>query len=452
MTSLFDRAFAPSKTAIPIKLIDPAQLKKLKSVWVKTMKFEAEPGQVCLVPGTSGKLQEVLVGMGDVDPWALASLPQQLPKGVYALQSSLKGSKLSSVLIGWALGFYRFDALKETSADLPEAKLILPTGVDQNYLRAVIECVKRIRDLINLPANHLTPLALADEAETIAKKFGAEISVVKDQKKMAKDFPLVYGVGKSSSNPPCFIELRWGKKNHPKLALVGKGVTFDTGGLNLKTGSSMGLMKKDMGGAAHALGLAHAIMALKLPINLRVYVPTAENAVSGTAMRPQDVMKSRKGISVEIDNTDAEGRLLLADALAKACEDKPDYIIDFATLTGAARVALGPEIPALFSNDSSWSKRLLKEAEKYREPLWEMPLYQGYKVFNRGKTGDMTNSASTPFAGAITAALFLESFVEPSIPWMHLDLYGWNPSSRPGRPEGGEAFCIQSLLGVIKGL
>lgn len=452
MTSLFDQAFTTSKTTIPLNLITSKQLQKIKSDWIKATDFKAEQGQICILPHKTGKVQEVLVGSQEFDSWALAHLPSQLPKGNYKLKSPFKGEKLHSLLIGWALAFYTFDHHKKEPVPRPQAKLIFPDEADRKYVRTVIESITTIRDLINMPANHLSPFALADQAKKIAKMHGADITVIKDQSKLAQDFPLVYAVGKSSTNAPCFIEMRWGKKTHPKLALIGKGVTFDTGGLNLKPGSAMGLMKKDMGGAAHALGVAQAIMALNLPVNLRVYVPSAENAVSGTAMRPQDVLMSRKGLTVEIDNTDAEGRLLLADALTKACEDKADYLIDFSTLTGAARVALGPEIPALFSNTPKWAQELVKRSAEYEEPFWELPLYKGYRKWNTGKSGDLTNSANTPFAGAILAGLFLESFVEPTIPWIHLDLYGWNPTAKPGRPEGGEAFGVRSLLAIIQEL
>lgn len=452
MTSLFDQAFTSSKKTIPLKLVDQKTLKKIKSTWINSVGFEAQPGQLCMVPGKAGGLQEILVGVDTFDPWLLAALPSKLPKGHYRLDTSYKGDQLNTLLIGWVLGFYDFNRFKQHPASLPSTKLTFPQNADKKYVRAITESISTIRDLINTPADHLTPHVLADEAQKIAKAHKAKITVIKDQKKLEKDFPLVYGVGKGSANAPCFIEIKWGKKTHPKLALVGKGVTFDTGGLNIKPGAAMGLMKKDMGGAAHALGVAQAIMTLNLPVNLRVYVPAAENAVSGTAMRPQDVLRSRKGLTVEIDNTDAEGRLILADALCKASEDKADYIINFSTLTGAARVALGPDIPALFSNTSKWAQKLVKISAQNDEPFWELPLHKGYKKWNEGKTGDLTNSAKTPFAGAILAGLFLEEFVDPKTPWIHLDLYGWNPSPKPGRPEGGEAFGVKSLLSLIEKL
>ncbi|MBI3440481.1 MAG: leucyl aminopeptidase family protein, partial [Proteobacteria bacterium] len=299
-------------------------------------------------------------------------------------------------------------------------------------------------------ANDLGPEELARASQTLAKKFKkTSISIIVGEDLLKKNYPAVYAVGKGSPRKPCFIDIHWGDKKHPLVTLIGKGVCFDTGGLNLKPGNAMVLMKKDMGGAAHVLGLAQMIMSQKLPVRLRVLIPTVENSTGGNSYRPGDILATRKGISVEVGDTDAEGRIILADALTTACAGHPALIIDFATLTGAARVALGPDLPAMFSNDDAVAEALLQSSKKTEDPLWRLPLWQPYKDMLQSKVAD-TNNIGGNYAGAITAALFLEKFVDKKIPWVHIDTFAWNPGTKPGRPEGGEALGLRACYELIR--
>jgi leucyl aminopeptidase len=326
---------------------------------------------------------------------------------------------------------------------------VWPDAADRAAVQRTAEAIYLVRDLINLPANDLGPAELADAAEKLARRHKAKCRVIVGDELIEAGYPAIHAVGRASVRAPRLIDLTWGRKSHSKVTIVGKGVCFDSGGLDIKPSSGMLLMKKDMGGAAHALGLAHMIMAAGLPVRLRVLVPAVENMVSGDAFRPLDVLRTRKGLTVEVGNTDAEGRLILCDALAEACREKPALLVDFSTLTGAARVALGPDIPAMFSNDDALADDLAAAGRAVSDPVWRLPLHQPYRKGLDSKVADIGNVASGGFAGAIVAGLFLEAFVEPGIPWAHFDLSAWNFSARPGRPEGGEALALRAVHAVI---
>ncbi len=423
-----------------------------KHPWLTSCGFKAGAHNIALLPGKNGVLAGVAVGIDDSpDLWSIASLPGKLPAGEYAIADAVSPAIATQLCLGWELGRYDFDRYRAPK-DHPRVMLQYPANADTAYVSSMLAAYTLARDLINTPPNDMTPVDLASTARTVAAEYGAKISVLDDQQTLEKEYPLLYAVGKASSHAPCLIDMRWGKKNHRKVTLVGKGVCFDTGGLDLKSGSNMRLMKKDMGGAAVVLGLAVAIMRAKLPVCLRVLVPAVENSVAGNAMRPSDIIKSRKGSTVEIGDTDAEGRLILADALFEASREKPDLLIDCATLTGAARVALGTELPALFSNTSDILKNLPDVAASQHDPVWSMPLHAPYRGHLNSKIADICNIPSSGYGGAIAAALFLQEFVEHDVPWLHLDMMAWNLSAKPGRPEGGEAMGVRALFAWISNM
>ena len=419
--------------------------------WVKAARFKGEAGGICMVPDDQGLPSKVLVGVGDNDdPWIWAAVAGKLPPGHYRIQSEMDAAKANWAALGWILAGYQFRRYKKPKAkELPQ--LVWPVLADRPYIRATVKAIFLVRDLINTPAADLGPAELAAAALEVGRGLGAQSRVIVGDDLLAENYPMIYAVGQAAApgREPRLVDMRWGDPNHPKVTLVGKGVCFDSGGLDLKSSSNMKLMKKDMGGAAHVLGLASMIMGLKLPVRLRVLIPAVENAVSGKAMRPLDVLQSRKGISVEIGNTDAEGRLILADALWEASQEKPDLLLDFATLTGAARSALGVELPALFSNSTALANRLLAAGESKHDPMWRLPLHKPYRRMLDSKVADINSASDSPFAGAITAALFLQEFVGPGVDWAHLDVMAWNPSPRPGRPEGGEALALRSAFFAI---
>ncbi|NVK19373.1 MAG: leucyl aminopeptidase family protein [Methylocystaceae bacterium] len=426
------------------------QTKDLQN-WVNAHDYKASPGSTLNVPGKKGSIDSVLVGVSsDNIMWDYAGLPASLPKGTYKIKGRLKEEEADTACLGWALGTYSFDWYKESTKDF--ASLVIPKSTDTTRLEALAGGIELTRDLINIPAADMGPVELAQAACDLAADFDAECTLIQDQDLVEQNFPAVYAVGKGAADDrrPCLIDMAWGDDKNPKVTLVGKGVCFDTGGLDIKPAQFMKLMKKDMGGAAHVLGLAKAIMTAKLPVKLRVIIPAVENAVSDKAMRPLDVVESRKGKTIEIGHTDAEGRVVLADGLALACEDKPELILDFATLTGAARVALGTELPALFSNDDQLAHDLLAGGQTEDDHMWRLPLWKPYRKMIDAKTGDLSNESTAPYGGAITAALFLEEFVEKSIPWAHMDVMGWNVSSKPGKPEGGEAMGLRAAFAMIK--
>jgi leucyl aminopeptidase len=440
--------------AVPVELVSKAGFsRRLETVeprerdWAAAIGFSGEAGKLALVPNADGRLGRVLAGIGDDEAaiWAAAGLPDLLPPGTYRLATMPEGADASRVGLGWALATYSFDLYRQKKKEAA-VRLVWPKEADRGFVEHLAGAVCLARDLINTPASDL---GLAEAATQVAESMGAKHRVIVGDALLAENYPTIHAVGRASTRAPRLVDIVWGDESAPKVTLVGKGVCFDTGGLDLKPASGMKMMKKDMGGAAITLGLAQAIMAARLPVRLRLLLPLVENSVSGNAMRPLDIVRTRKGLTVEIGNTDAEGRLILCDALAEACTEKPALLVDIATLTGAARVALGPELPALFCNDDNLAARLLASGTAEDDPLWRMPLWRGYRRLLDSKAADLNNVSDGPHAGAITAALYLQEFVEPGIPWAHIDVMAWNGRSRPGRPEGGEAQTLRALYAHI---
>jgi len=415
--------------------------------WLRRVGFAARAGEAMLVPDATGKAALAVAGAGDDGPWPFAALAATLPAGSYRLADPIEPAAATRAALGWRLGAYRFGRYR--TQEPPRAQLVWPRAADRAAVQRAADAVFLVRDLINTPAADMGPAELATAARRVARVHGARVHVVVGDDLLRRNFPAIHAVGRASARAPRLINLSWGDAGAPKVTLVGKGICFDTGGLDLKTAAGMKLMKKDMGGGATVLGLAAMIMGANLPVRLRVLVPAAENSVSATAMRPGDVLRTRKGVTVEVGNTDAEGRLVLCDALAEADREKPAMIVDCATLTGAARVALGPELPALFSNDDALATDLLRHAEAESDPMWRLPLWRPYRMGLESQIADLNNVSDGPFGGAITAALFLESFVSADTPWVHLDLFAWNSRGRPGRPEGGEAQAIRALFSLL---
>ena len=445
----------PAGDAVPVSVFDAAGLKTWLAgreprirAWVDSSGFEAKAGAVCPIPGETGKVERILCGRDDDTPdiWRIAALPERLPPGDYALEA---GADPAEAALGWMLGAYRFDRYK-TAEKKARPVLGLPDGIDRKRLTATVEAVFLARDLINMPAEDMKPSDLAAAAETVAGRHGADFRVTVGNDLLERNYPAIHAVGRAAVDAPRLIDLAWGDPDRPKVTLVGKGVCFDSGGLGIKPASGMKLMKKDMGGAATVLGLAGMIIALKLPVRLRLLIPAVENAIAGNAYRPMDVIRTRSGTTVEIGHTDAEGRVILCDALADAAGEEPDLLLDVATLTGAARVALGTELPALFCNDDELAGDILDHGEAADDPLWRLPLWPGYRKRIEGDAGDITNAPEGPFGGAITAALFLERFVGGAARWAHIDTMGWNLTARPGRPKGGEAPALRALFAAIE--
>jgi len=422
---------------------------KMVNTWVNALKFKATAGTTCVVPDKDGSIARVLVGASKhFDPWQLAKLPGALPKGRYFLDADVDRNAANALSLGWALGTYQFARYKRGERTYSE--LVWPRGADPDYVTALAKAIVLGRDLINVPAEDMGPAELAAVAKDIATEFSATLRQVVGEDLLAQNYPAVHAVGRASSRPPRLIDIVWGDKKHPRVTLVGKGVCFDTGGLDIKPAESMKLMKKDMGGAATVLAVARAIMELRIKVRLRVLVPAVENSVSGNAFRPLDVLNTRKGLTVEVGHTDAEGRLILSDALAEACEDSPELLIDVATLTGAARVALGTSLPALFCNDDTSATELLESGERVHDPLWRLPLFAAYRSSLDSKVADLSNISPGPYAGAITAALFLKEFVSDGIPWMHIDTMAYNLTAQPGRPVGGEVFGVRAIVDMLE--
>lgn len=392
----------------------------------------------------------VLLGVGDgSDPFVLAAAAEKLPEGDYRLARPPAPDLAWRAGFAWLLGTYRFDRYRKQKP--AAARLIAPPGLDAAAVRREAGAVGYIRDLVNTPAADMTPSALEAEARALAKAHGAKVVSVVGEALLERNFPLIHAVGRAAAEAPRLIDLVWGREGATKITLIGKGVCFDSGGLDLKSASNMLLMKKDMGGAAHALGLARAIMEAGLDVRLRVLIPAVENAVSGSAYRPGDILNSRKGLTVEIGNTDAEGRLVLADALALAGEEEgpPALLVTLATLTGAARVALGPELAPYYADDEALAAELMEAGRAAADPLWRMPLWPGYDSMLASAVADVSNVGNGSFAGSITAALFLKRFAPAGVPWAHFDIYAWRPKAAPGRPVGGEAQAVRALLRVI---
>ena len=416
--------------------------------WLAANVFRAKPHTHLLVPGVNGELAQVLVGTRNAgDVYALSHLPLALPAGDYTIATHHDMLDPYAAALGWGLGSYQFSRYKKASR--APANLVIAASDDLTRAENVLATTTLVRDLVNTPTEDMGPQHLAQVAMDLANEFGGTFREWVGDDLLAHNFPAIHAVGRASHRPPRLIELTWGDEKHPRIAIVGKGVCFDTGGLDIKGADGMRWMKKDMGGGAHALGLARLIMAEKLPVYLHMLVPAVENAISGNAYRPGDVIATRKGLSVEIGNTDAEGRVVLSDALALAAESRPEIIIDFATLTGAARIALGPELPATFCNDETWCAALIAASETTRDPLWRMPLWQPYNTMIEPAIADLVNTGG-PQAGAVTAALFLEHFIPKGQAWIHIDLFAWNPKSRPGRPEGGEAQTLRATMEMLR--
>ena len=416
--------------------------------WATSTRFTAEAGRVSLVPGDDGTLQRVLFGLGDkVTMWDWAALPAQLPERTFYLDAQLSDDEARRAALGWAMGTYRFENYRDIEGTL--ATLVWPEGVDRARVEHAALATFLVRDLINTPASDMGPEELADAAVHLAEAHGASTRIIVGDDLLDQEYPSIHAVGRASTRAPRLIDLQWGDEAGKKITLVGKGVCFDSGGLDLKPAANMKLMKKDMGGAAQVLGAAKMVMASELPVRLRVLIPAVENAVSGSALRPLDVVKTRKGLTVEIGNTDAEGRVILSDALTEAASEEPELMVDFATLTGAARISLGTDLPALFSNDDVVAEELLEKGKQETDPLWRMPLWKPYRKMIDSKVAHLNNVAASPYAGAITAALFLSEFVE-SVPWVHIDLMGWNTDTKPGRPEGGEAQGMRAVFSYLE--
>lgn len=411
-----------------------------------SVQFKPQAGNSALVPDDRGKLTRVICCVAEENNlWEAGQLPLLLPEGHYFFE--LENERYEKYAIAWGLGGYQFTRYKKPLR-LP-AQLYLPKALHKTVIN-IVESLYFVRDLINTPTDDLGPSQFAEAAVSLAEVYGATTKQIVAEDLLKENYPLIYTVGRASDDPPRLLDLRWGNTHHPKVTLVGKGVCFDTGGLDLKPAAYMALMKKDMAGGAHALGLARMIMQAKLPVSLRVLVPMVENAIGGNAYRPGDVIKSRSGKTIEVGNTDAEGRLVLADALSEAASEKPQLLIDLSTLTGAARVALGTELPAVFSNRDLLVEELIQVGEKEFDPMWRLPLFAAYREFLNSPIADMNNNPSEPYGGAITAALFLQSFVPDEIPWLHFDMMAWNLRARPGRPIGGDAVALRALFSWLK--
>jgi len=441
---------------IPLTPVAKSQLESLIEYsrpavanWIQQSDFTAEAGEYCLISNENGELAEVLVGIAEEGErrWAIAGLPTKLPVNHYQLHCNWSDAEQTQALIGWGLGSYQFDQF--ISNDKPRPLLHLPS-TKKTTVMAFYDSLCTVRDLINLPANHMMPEHLSQELQTLASDYKAQFSEIVGDELLQKNFPTIHAVGRASDHAPRLLSLTWGDPEHAKLSLVGKGVCFDTGGLDIKGSNFMRQMKKDMGGAAHVLGLAKLIMSFQLPVFLEVLIPAVDNAISGDAFRPGDVITTRSGKTVEIDNTDAEGRLVLCDALSLACESAPDLIIDFATLTGAARVALGTEVPALFSNNLTLGREIHDQSVESEELIWQLPLHTPYFNSLKSNVADMVNSAGG-YGGAITAALYLNEFVDNDIAWAHIDLMAFNVRDRPGRPMGGEAMGLFAMFDYLQG-
>lgn len=452
MAALVDTAAG----AIPIHALDRADLTAWQRgqdaavrAWIATNGFEAAPGTHCLVPDAKGRAAQVLFGIDPGDPWCWAGLAAKLPKGNYRVATALARPQAEWAALAWALAAYRFGRYKRPVKS-DQTRLVWPKGIDRAHIEHTVAAINLVRDLVNTPASDMGPAELADAAAAVARRHKAKLKLIVGDALLRAGYPAVHAVGRASSRAPRLIDFTWGNPRAPKVTLVGKGVCFDSGGLDLKPSAGMLNMKKDMGGAAHTLGLASMIMAAGLKVRLRVLIPAVENAVSGNAMRPRDVIATRKGLTVEIGNTDAEGRLILADCLAEADREKPALLVDYATLTGAARTALGPELPAMFTNDEALAGSLLAASTQVSDPMWRMPLWPPYRKWLDSKVAEISSTGDNPMAGAITAALFLDAFVDRITPWVHFDIFAWNPSARPGRPEGGEAMTLRALYRVLE--
>ncbi|GGC93705.1 leucyl aminopeptidase family protein [Chelatococcus reniformis] len=447
-----------NQSAVPIHFVDEANwpdvaagLPALARAFAAAQGFKPQPGKALVLPAADGGLGAVLFGLDRPDarrpdPFLAGALAGLLPAGTYAFANAPEPIELA--VLAFVLGGYSFDRYR--TAKRGEISLVAPPGVDIAEVGRQVDAVVLARDLINTPANDLGPDGLERTVRLMAERHGASFGCIVGDGLLEAKFPMIHAVGRASATAPRLIDMAWGPTDAPKVTLVGKGVSFDTGGLDIKPSAAMLLMKKDMGGAAAALAAADMIMSAGLHVRLRVLIPAVENAISGSAFRPGDVLPSHKGLTVEIGNTDAEGRLILADALSLADEEAPELLVDFATLTGAARTALGPELPPLYSRDDALAADLARLGERINDPVWRMPLWPPYEKMLDSKIADVNHVSSGPFAGSITAALFLSRFVSRARSYAHLDIYGWSPSARPGRPEGGEAQGARLIYALLR--
>lgn len=447
----------PTENSLPVWLVTKstwstvsAQLPKVAQGFAKAQGFEGKSESHCLLPDADGNLFGVVFGLPNddatqSDPFTIGKLPTILPEGVYRLETEAPDATLAT--LAWILGSYRFDRYRKRNGK--SVRLVTPKGVDSEEVTRIANAVFRSRDLVNTPTSDLGPDGIEAAARQVADAHGAAFNCIVGDDLLKQNFPMIHAVGRASAIAPRLIDFTWGDANAPRITLVGKGVAFDTGGLDIKPASSMLMMRKDMGGAAAAIALADMIMGAKLPLRLRVLIPAVENSISSNAFRPGDILNSRKGITVEIGNTDAEGRLILGDALALADEEKPDLIVDFATLTGAARVALGPELPPFYTDDEELALDIARAGAEVNDPVWRMPLWAPYMSQLDSKYADMNNTGG-PMGGSITAALFLRRFVSDAKAHVHFDIFAWNQSTRPGRPEGGEVQAARLMYALLK--
>jgi leucyl aminopeptidase len=456
MSSVFETT--PATPAIPITFATQATWEAISAdlpepsrQFARANAFAAKPGAYLALPTAGGEIAQVVFGLDSEnskfrDPFRPGQLSSLLPPGIYRF-ANVAPDHAHLATLAFALGRYRFGRYRKS--DIPEVRLVPPDGVDIADITRMAEAAALARDLINTPSNDMGPEELTQAARALAQRFGAEFIYIVGEELTRQNFPLIHAVGMASPREPRLIDFTWGDPSHPKVTLVGKGVCFDTGGLDLKPSSSMLIMKKDMGGAANVLALAQMVMDAGLKVRLRVLIPAVENAVAGNAFRPLDIFTSRKGLTVEIGNTDAEGRLVLADALTLADEEKPDLLIDLGTLTGAARVALGPDLPPFFTEDETLAQALSACARQEHDPLWRLPLWPPYDSWLDSKVANINNAPSGGFAGSITCALFLQRFVEAAKSWLHVDIYGWTPTAKPARPEGGECQAARAIYRLL---
>lgn len=442
-------------SAVPLYLLRTGEWGAWSERYAETLRrlaaahdFQAQNGRILLVPATDGSIERVLFGVSDkASAMMIGALAQHLPAGDYKIAFAPREFAPTMSAIAWGLGAYAFDRYKKRKRPAP--RLVLPDGADSAEAQRVVRAAWLARDLVNTPANDMGPEALHAAAEAVANEHSAAFDAIVGEQLLAQNYPLIHAVGRAAHQAPRLLHLSWGDANAPRLSLVGKGVCFDSGGLDIKPAAGMRWMKKDMGGAAHALALAQIVMDAHLPVKLDVFLPVVENAISADAFRPGDVLKSRQGLTVEVDNTDAEGRLILADALSRASEDRPALLFDFATLTGAARTALGPEIPPFYTDDEALAAELAQASAETCDPIWRMPLWDGYEADMDSPFADLKNTGDGAFAGSIYAALFLRRFVSaPS--WAHFDIFAWSPKERPSRPQGADAQALRAAWSVVK--
>jgi leucyl aminopeptidase len=446
----------PGRASVPIHVVDrasfsekAARLEPAPRRWLESIGFAGAPDTHALLPGPDGRVAAIWAGVhSPTHPWALAALPKAIPAGRYHLGDQGLTVDPGAAALSWELGGYVFDLYRARRRE--PATLVLPPSEPARRALVMAAAMASTRDLVNTPAEHMGPAELAEAVRLLARAHGATFGQIVGDKLLTAGFPAVHAVGRAAARAPRLVELNWGSPRHPRLTLVGKGVCFDTGGLDIKAADGMRLMKKDMGGAANALGLAQMIMALELPVRLQLLIPAVENAIAGNAYRPGDVFRTRKGLSIEIGNTDAEGRVILCDALAYGAEGKPDLMIDLATLTGAARTALGPHLPALFCRRMELARELVDLGLAIGDPLWHLPLWRDYHAGIESDIADIVNTGRGTMAGAINAAIFLEDFVPDDLDWLHIDLFAWNDGARPGRPVGGEAQTLRTLLAYLE--